>query len=170
MESDKITHESLPNEIWINVFEYLTLKELVRCSNVCQKWKSLTQEQSLWRKLNLSRKKVCVTYLNKMMSFGVKYLSLQRSKILIDGHFTNETNQELIYLNLYDIMADPYTIDNLLNSCHYVEKLSLGRLNIIPKFVEHIVRFAPTLSVLDLWTCKGNVNHSMYTITNSTRM
>ena len=165
-----MTHESLPNEIWINVFGYLTVKELVRCSNVCQKWKSLTQKQSLWRKLNLSRKKVCVTYLNKMMSFRVKYLSLQRSKVIIDGHFTNETNPELIYLNLYDcVVDDPNTINELLKSCHFVEKLSLGRLKIIPEFIEHIVRFAPTLSVLDLWTCKGNVNHSMYTLTYSTR-
>ena len=42
---------SLPNEILFNVFNHFDTKTLARSSQVCKRWKLISQDQTLWEKL-----------------------------------------------------------------------------------------------------------------------
>ena len=73
-----ITHENLPNEILTQIFQNLSLKELLRAGNTCQRWKLvIAHTEKLWEMANLREKKVPVSFLN--------YLCLRyvESKIII---------------------------------------------------------------------------------------
>ena len=46
-------------------------------------------------------------------------------------------------------------LEKLLKSCHLLEKLALTKLVLNPNFLTGIVQNASTLTVLNLWCCKG---------------
>ena len=74
----KETLENLPNEILTQIFQYLSLKELLQCGNTCQRWKLvISHTEKLWKMANLTGKNVPVSFLNHLCS---KYVE---SKIII---------------------------------------------------------------------------------------
>ena len=86
----KKTHENFPNEILTQIFEYLTLKELVQCGNTCQRWKLvISNAENLWKMANLTGKYVPVSFLNHLCSRGTKYLSIQEARLIKDEEFSD---------------------------------------------------------------------------------
>ena len=84
LSDPKITHENLPTEILTQIFEYLTLKELLQCGNICQRWKIvISNTEKLWKMANLTGKNVPVSFLNHLCS---KYVKSRFSDILLAGH------------------------------------------------------------------------------------
>ena len=76
--SPKKTHENLPNEILTQIFQNLSLKELLRAGNTCQRWKLvIAHTEKLWEMANMREKKVPVSFLNHICSRYVE------SKIII---------------------------------------------------------------------------------------
>ena len=64
-----ITHENLPNEILTQIFQNLSLKELLQAGNTCQRWKLvISHTEKLWKMANLREKKVPVSFLNHLCS------------------------------------------------------------------------------------------------------
>ena len=65
----KETHENLPNEILTQIFQYLSLKELLQAGNTCQRWKLvISYTEKLWKMANLTGKNVPVSFLNHLCS------------------------------------------------------------------------------------------------------
>jgi hypothetical protein len=65
----KETHENLPNEILTQIFQNLSLKELLRAGNTCQRWKLvIAHTERLWKMANLTGKNVPVSFLNHLCS------------------------------------------------------------------------------------------------------
>ena len=65
----KETHENLPNEILTQIFQYLSLKELLQVGNTCQRWKLvISHTETLWKMANLTGKNVPVSFLNHLCS------------------------------------------------------------------------------------------------------
>ena len=155
----KKTHENLPTEILTQIFEYLTLKELVQCGNTCQRWKLvISNAEKLWKKANLTRKKVPVSFLNHLCLQGTKYLSIQEARLIKDEEFSDIEESKFTHLNLYRTRGfQDYqdVLEKLLKSCHFVKKLALAKLVLNPNFQTGIVQNASTLTVLNLWCCKG---------------
>ena len=161
----KKTHENLPNEILTQIFEYLTLKEIVQCGNTCQRWKLIiSHTEKLWLMANLKDKIVPVSFLNNLCLKGTKYLSLQYARFIKDEEFLDIQESKFTHLNLYDTTSVLWGFGNqnpaipilekLLKSCHSVEKLALSKLVLNPNFITGIVQNASTLTVLNLWGCK----------------
>ena len=179
----KKTQENLPNEILTEIFEYLTLKEKVQCGNTCRRWKVIiSNSEKLWLMANLTNKIVPVSFLNHLCFRGTKYLSLQYAKLIIDEKFSDIQESKFTHLNLNETMSifevsnyqdlnlnetmsifevsnyqDEVTdiLEKLLKSCHFVKKLALAKLVLNPNFQTGIVQNASTLTVLNLWCCKG---------------
>ena len=42
----------LPAEVALNVFKWLPKCSLAKCARVCKRWNRLTQDESLWRRLD----------------------------------------------------------------------------------------------------------------------
>ena len=64
------TIEELPDEIMMEIFLLMSIKEICRCAQVCQRWRILSEDESLWRKINLSDKKVPVKFVEKVLRHG----------------------------------------------------------------------------------------------------
>ena len=65
----KETLENLPNEILTQIFQNLSLKELLQAGNTCQRWKLvISHTEKLWKMANLREKKVPVSFLNHLCS------------------------------------------------------------------------------------------------------
>ena len=50
--------ESLPNEILVKIFDYIKVKDLVRCGQVSRRIRTIAHDHSLWPKINLRPKKI----------------------------------------------------------------------------------------------------------------
>jgi len=48
----------LPDELYLKIFRYLTHAEVCMCMQVCQKWNSLCNDDSLWREVKVGYGKV----------------------------------------------------------------------------------------------------------------
>jgi len=65
--------EDLPDEIMMEIFSLVTIKEISKCAQVCHRWKILSEDSYLWRKINLSDKKVPVKFVEKALRHGCRY-------------------------------------------------------------------------------------------------
>lgn len=45
------TIDTLPDEIIMAIFRYLPLEDIITCENVCQRWKILARDATLWRRI-----------------------------------------------------------------------------------------------------------------------
>ncbi|XP_023230434.1 F-box/LRR-repeat protein 5-like [Centruroides sculpturatus] len=50
-EVDQNTFLRLPPEVIVNIFSFLPIPDLLRCSEVCQKWSQFVYDPSLWRNI-----------------------------------------------------------------------------------------------------------------------
>ena len=64
--------EELPDEIMMEIFSMLSIKEICCSARVCQRWKILSEDKSLWCKINLSDKKVPVEFIEKLLKQGCR--------------------------------------------------------------------------------------------------
>ena len=157
LSNPKVTHENLPTEVLTQIFEYLTLKELVHCGNTCQRWKLvISHAENLWKMANLTGKYVPVSFLNHLCLRGTKYLSIQEARLMKDEEFSDNQESKITHLNLYGFkngyknwVSD--VLEKLLKTCHFVKKLALAKLVLNPNFQTGIVQNASTLTVLNLW-------------------
>ena len=92
--------ESLPEEVLLHIFKNLELKELGHCAQVCNKFRKVTSDETLWpQKLNLDEKEVPSEFLEKAISHGVKYLSFRCAKLTGKLNLSDRENS-LKYLNV----------------------------------------------------------------------
>ena len=56
--------EDLPVEIELKVMSYLDIRDLLRCTQISKKVRALCQDKSLWQKINLSWKKIPISFVN----------------------------------------------------------------------------------------------------------
>ena len=47
--------EDIPDEVILNIFKNLDLKDLGRCSKVCKRFHKVGQDETLWEKVNLRK-------------------------------------------------------------------------------------------------------------------
>ena len=85
----------LPDGIIVEIFTYLSIKDLGRCAQVSRRFHSIAYEESLWYKINACMKIVPSGFLAHILSNGCQHLSLQWS--LIEGSYL-ELNQVLTYI------------------------------------------------------------------------
>ncbi|XP_066498413.1 F-box/LRR-repeat protein 12-like [Hoplias malabaricus] len=76
------TLEFFPENILIEILSYLNVRELVRNSRVCKRWKQLVKDQRLWRTVDLSTWKgvtsrVLWVLLRQYLGRGLRYLRLR---------------------------------------------------------------------------------------------
>ena len=128
----------LPEEILLEIFKHLDLKDLGRCAQVCIKFRNVSLDEKVWpKKLNLNGKLVPSQFLGQAISRGLIYLSFCCGKLSGNVDLPKENNVK--YLNLYGhchysdgFIVNPEDLTKLMSSFCSLEKLSLGE--IIPLF------------------------------------
>ena len=76
--------EKLPNEVLLDIFSLLNIKDLYCCASVSQRFRQIAYEEKFWSTLNLSEKKIPIAFVEQILLHGTKYLSLGGSRLYGD--------------------------------------------------------------------------------------
>ena len=158
--------DELPDEVILKIVGFLDLKELLLCGQVSKRLQAITNDESLWLKLNMRGRFISYDFIEKVIGNGCQYLSLPNCDIIYDtGNtnvvtFTGKSSFNLKYLNLSnELHSGPGSFNTtgveLLQNCCSLQKLSLANLNLDLKDIPYIWKSGQTLQVLDLghiWT------------------
>ena len=142
-----IEFEAFPNELLLNILGFLEIIDLIKCSQTSKRVRVICYEKSLWQKINLSKKRVQTEFLQKVIDYGCKCLSLNEAKII--GTLRLENESQLNHLDLSGCRAENQSVFNeLLNSCHSLQTLSFtNAVNISQLTVQN----GKTLQILNFW-------------------
>ena len=151
--------EDLPNEVILQILINLEIKDLIRCSYVSKRIRSISYNETLWQKINLyGCEKVPMEFLHFVVNNGCKYLSLEWA--VFDSiqsfdskdFFTKPTQLKYLILSIANNPTFQREIqENLLASCYSLEKLSLQNISITSNMINNLcLQNGKTLQVLDL--------------------
>ena len=161
-----LTFEDLPSEVQLKVFRFLKKDDLIRCGQVSKRMRAISHDKSLWPKINLSRKRVPSGFLQLIVNNGCKYLTLCDAKL--EGTLNFPKPSQLTNLDLKYCKANNEVLEQLLMSCHSLEKISLAHLPTNSKMLRNIcLQNGHSLQVLVLAECKGLDLESIEHIVNN---
>ena len=118
--------ELLPNEILINIFSHLSIKELLKCAQVSKKFRQISHDGSFWKCVNLYNQRVSCQFVAQLLHLGTEYLNLLGTTVLNDGDAVIPRKNNLKYLNLAVSSMEDQFLVRLLRSSVSLEKFSLA--------------------------------------------
>lgn len=122
----------LPDELIINIFKFLPLDAILVCENVCQRWKKLAKDVTLW-------KNITIVYSGKPGQTEVSAKNL----LIIQSHCTYICCLRLQYVYSYSVIA------SILEKCNNLVSLELVMCRIGKEFEVDIARW-PNLKKLSM--------------------
>ena len=148
--------EDLPDEIILKIFSLLDIKEILKCGQVSQRIRAISNDESLWLQLNLGYGDIPYRFLEKAFENGCIYLSLDCA------HLNGVVNSK-IPLNLkYLVLSQDSNINartkkttlkvpkGLFKNCHSLQKLAMENLILDFEDIKQIGKNGQTLTILDL--------------------
>ncbi|XP_040581538.1 S-phase kinase-associated protein 2-like [Lepeophtheirus salmonis] len=81
-EEGRDINTELCEEVVLGVFQWLDKGTLGRCARVCRQWNRLTQDESLWKRLDLGSKTLSAQVLSLIAARGLLALRLCKASIL----------------------------------------------------------------------------------------
>ena len=121
-QDTSIRFEDFPAEILLNILNFLEINDLLKCSQTSKRIKVICYDDSLWQKIDLSKRKVPTKFLLKVITYGCKSLNLNEAKVVGTLRLKNES--QLTNLDLSGCTASRRVFEELLKSCHYLQKLT----------------------------------------------
>ena len=129
----------LPDDIWLEVFSFLSQADLLRTALVCRTWKRLSRDSSLWSSLDLQpyarslTEDTILRLINNMFAPLGKHLNLNKNLVTTE------------------------ILNNLFERCHRLESLSLNdsRFHCVGPWLKMQVEQLETLKFLDLRNASG---------------
>ena len=134
--------EDLPDEVILEILRYLDSRDVIFCGHLSRRIRLISQDESLWQKINLCWQTIPIGFLQMVLNNGCKYLNLAHASI--HGCLKLESLSKLTYLDLtnnrhvvrqYDsgesfrkILLIQNNSEELLGSCQSLQKLSMNYL------------------------------------------
>ena len=128
---ETVSFEDFPDEIILQIFKHL--KDFcynASATQVCKRWKLISEDQSLWQKINLTCKEVPAKFIEKALGHGCQYLGLCGTEITdVPGPNSFSVSNQLKYLSIscdnHFASQHEVLMKNLLDSTQVLEKLSI---------------------------------------------
>ena len=121
-----IGFEEFPSELLLKIFSFLEITNLLKFSQTSKRIRTICYDDSLWQKINLSKKKVTTEFLQKVIDSGCKCLNLNEAKII--GTLRLENESQLNHLDLSGCRAENQSVfKELFDSCHSLQTLSFTK-------------------------------------------
>ncbi|XP_055700219.1 S-phase kinase-associated protein 2 [Phlebotomus papatasi] len=150
----------LSDEMILQVFKWLPKKTLMKCSLVNRRFHRLTQDETLWARMDLAGRSFRTEAIGRIITRGVIILRLAQTKI-IDPIFEpdffvrmDQFESKLQYLDLSMSSITTSGLQQLLKTCRQLRKLSLEHLTLNDRVCEEIAQNTQ-LEVLNLTLCSG---------------
>ena len=153
--------DDLPDEVILKVLCFLDIKELLVCGQVSQRLRAISNDESLWLKLNMFRGQPCLRqqlpydFIEKALENGCQYLSLAGSGI---QHLTGKSEfpYNLKYLNIMykkKYQKQSQGLPKMVQNCNSLQKLSVATFPLDSDDIQYICQNGKTLQVLDIGGC-----------------
>ena len=130
--------EGLPDEVILKILGYLEgTKGLIYCGHLSRRIRKISQDETLWQKINLSRQNIPTGFLQMVLNNGCKYLTLRSS--YIHGSLKLDRLTQSQYLDLTKTKpSSDGVLDELLGSCNSLQKLSVkhSEISLIKKICQ----------------------------------
>ena len=152
--------EGLPDEIILKIFSLLDIKGVLQCGQISKRLRDISNDKSLWLKLNLRERKVPFDFIAKAVENGCEYLNLHSS--WVTGVRELEVPWKLKYLEISQHFVQESAREDLvgvLQNCHFLQKLAVEGLMLNSDEIEHICQNGKTLQILSLDRCNIDLNH-----------
>jgi hypothetical protein len=141
--------EELPNELLMKIFIFLEITNLLKCSQTSKRIRAICYDDSLWQKINLTKKTVPTEFLQKVIAYGCKSLNLNEAKIV--GTLRLENESQFTDLDLSGCSARSHVFGELLRSCHHLKKLTFTQPLDFDTMSAVTTQNGKTLQVLNCW-------------------
>ncbi|KAK7508241.1 hypothetical protein BaRGS_00000480 [Batillaria attramentaria] len=106
--------ENLSDEVVLHIFHYLLRYTLAKCALVCKRWNRLVNDESLWRRVDLSGRVIESRQLAHLVNRGTMFLRMAKT--------------EVIDLSMAVISTD--LLAELFGICHNLRRLSLENVEL----------------------------------------
>ena len=113
--------ENLSDEVILRVFSNLKTKNLIQCSQVSKRIRTISCDISLWQKLDFSGMKLSTQLLKIILKRGCMDLNLNSAEL--NGNLYMEKTSLLRKLNLSHCKTTQEVVENLLASCHSLQRV-----------------------------------------------
>ena len=120
--------DHLPDEVQLNIFKFLDLDDVIRCSHVSKRTRRICHDESIWKKVNISGKAVPSEFIEQILENGCQYINLRGTKIF-GGLNLPRNDYDVKYLNLSGCKADKGVLEKLVSSCQSLQKIALANLD-----------------------------------------
>ena len=150
--------EDLPDEILLKILSLMDIKGVLQCGNVSKRLRAISNDQSLWLKLNLFGREVPYAFIKKAVKNGCEYLNLRFS--VVSRGKKSEVPWSLKYLEISQSCDLPLP-KGVLENCHFLQKLAVDYLIIKSHEIELICQNGETLQILSLRGCKIQTGNSL---------
>lgn len=160
----------MPREITVEIFRFLTPREIVRCSAVSKTWNEMCFDGQLWTKVDATEyyDKIPSDILVKLMTSGgpfVRDLNLRgcvqlRDKWSSDGERISDLCRNVVNFSLEGCRIDKTSIHYFMLRNPHLEYINLSGLSSVTKSAMNIIaQSCPQLETLNVSWC-NNVNTS----------
>ena len=152
--------EGLPDEILLKIFSLLDIKGVLQCGQMSKRLRDVSNDKSLWLKLNLSEREVPFDFIAKAVENGCEYFNLHSS--WVTGVKKLEVPWKLKYLVISQYFIQESARADLvgvLQNCHFLQKLAVDGLILYLDEIELICQNGKTLQILSLDRCNIDYYH-----------
>ena len=140
--------EDLPDEVLLKILSYLDIKGVLQCGHLFKRIREISNDKSLWKKLNLTGRKIPFGFIEKAMQNGCEYLKLRYASV--NGRKKSKLPCSLKFLEIS--FCDNH--EGVLQNCHLLEKLALFGVKLHSSGIEQIIQNGETLRSLSLGPLK----------------
>ncbi|KAH0627885.1 hypothetical protein JD844_008432 [Phrynosoma platyrhinos] len=155
----------LLREVATGIFSYLSLIDLLKVTQVCQRWHRLSLDESLWQTLDLAGRNLLPGVIGQLLPLGITAFRCPRSCI---GNPSFKTNRSLRvqHMDLSNCTMKASDLQSILSRCQSLQNLSLEGLVLADDIIESIAQNS-SLVRLNLCGCSGFSAETLVTMLNS---
>lgn len=151
----------LSDEVILSVFKWLPKSTIAKCAQVSKRWKRLSYDEVLWRRLDLSSTCLKPTILGTVLLRGTQVLRLAKTEICDPIYPACSPSpqecpsyQNLQFLDLSMSSISPQGLFELFETCRNLKKLSMEHCIIDERACKALSK-NEQLEVLNMSMCYG---------------
>lgn len=146
--------QDLPDEIILKIFAFLHQKHLSQVAQVSKRTLVISKDSSLWQRVDFRMKNVTASFLQQVINRRCKFLNLEFAKV--EGTLNLSGCSELKTLEVSNCKANEGVLEELLGSCHSLEKFSAMNLTINLVMLRNVCKQnGRSLQFLYMGECRG---------------
>ena len=158
--------QDLPDEIILQIFSFLPKQDLSKVAQVSKRTSVIAKDPYLWRRVSFWRKKVTTSFLQQVINRKCKFLSLHNAEV--EGTLNLNEHSTLETLDISGCKANEGVLEELLGSCHSLEKFAMMNLAVSSGMITNICeQNGTTLVALNMGQCREVPLNSIELIINN---